>query len=85
MAVLKKSGINVVTMRRQIESQVAWSRIIQKELRPRINISENDIESFLERLQGSKGMTEYLVAEIFLPVDHSTSEANTRQLAQRHN
>lgn len=81
--VLKQSGINIDTMRRQIESQIAWSKVVQKKLRPQVIVSDNDIDAVLDRLSSNKGLTEYLLAEIFLPVDDPQAENDTRQLAQK--
>lgn len=79
--VLRRSGINPQTMRQQIKSQIAWTKVVQRELRPRINISDNDVNNVLERLNSNAGENEYLLAEIFLPVDNTQSENDIRQLA----
>lgn len=80
--VLSKSGINVQTMERQIKSQLAWSKVIQRSLRSQVNISEADIDSVLERLKNSEGKSEYLVSEILLAVDSAEQENQIRGLAQ---
>lgn len=80
---LGQSGINVSTMERQIMSQVAWSQVIQSQMRPKVIISDKDIDDAIKRLVANEGTQEYLVAEIFLPVDDPKSENDTRQLAGR--
>lgn len=82
-AALKKSGINIATMERQIRSQIAWTKIVQGRLRPKVNISENDIDNVLERLRGNEGKTEYLAAEIYLPVETPEEESQIRDLARK--
>ncbi len=79
--ILQKSGINLMTMNRQIESQIAWTKIIQTQVRPQISISDKDVDNVLERLMNNRGRMEYNVAEIFLPVDDPKNEADARQLA----
>lgn len=81
--ILKKSGINVATMERQIKSQVAWTKVVQEKLRPQISVRETDVDAAIERMKANIGKTEYLAAEIFLPVDNTADEANVRQLANR--
>lgn len=82
-AMLAASGINVRTLRDQIESQLAWTQVIQKKLRPQVTIGEADIDERMARLQNAIGKTEYLLAEIFLPVEQTKDDAPARQLAQR--
>lgn len=82
-AVLSRGGINPATMRRQIRSQIAWSKAIQKKIRPQIAVTEADVDEYLARLNMDKGKTEFLVAEIFLPVDAAGQESETLRLASR--
>lgn len=81
--ILKKSGINVATMFRQIKSQVAWTRVVQEKIRPQIQVRETDVDDAIARMKTNIGKTEYLAAEIFLPVDNTADDANVRQLAGR--
>ena len=81
--IIQKSGVNIDTMRRQINAQIAWTKVIQKELRPRINVRESDIETAMEQLRNKIGKTEYLVAEIFLPVDKPADQSHVRALANK--
>jgi len=80
---LRQGGINVGTMRRQIESQIAWSRVIQLQMRPQVNVSDSDVDEVMNRLAHSKGTKEYRVAEISLPIDEPEQESNVKQLADR--
>lgn len=78
---LEQSGINIETMYRQIKSQVMWSKVVAKRLRPQVNISESDIDTVLDRLESNIGRTEYLASEIFLPIETPKEEAQIRDLA----
>ncbi len=82
-SVLGQNGVNVETMNRQIRSQIAWSRVIQKSLLPKISVSDSDVDAYLERLRAAAGKREYLLAEIFLPVEDPKDDNDTRQLAHR--
>ena len=78
---LEQSGINVETMERQIKSQIMWSKVVAKKLRPRVNVSETDIDTVVDRLENSIGNTEYLASEIFLPVESSGDEVQVKDFA----
>ncbi len=80
---LRGGGINILTIERQIESQIAWSKVIQQRLRPQVQVSDTDIDDVLERLRSSIGKAEYLLAEIYLPVEEPGRENDTKQLAER--
>lgn len=78
---LAQNGVNLATMERQIEAQIAWSKVVQKRLRSKVSISESDIDSVVERLSASAGKTEYLVSEILLSTENAPSDAEARELA----
>lgn len=78
---LRRGGIAVSTLKRQITAHLSWSLVIQKRIRPRINVTERDIDDVLARLSKNVGRSEYLLAEIFLPADKKADEAKVKQLA----
>lgn len=80
---VEKSGVNVQTMYRQIRAQLSWNKVVQRVLRSRVNVTDNDVEAYLERVGNAIGKKEFLVAEIFLPVDGAKNESNARQLGNR--
>ncbi len=80
---LQRSGIRTETLEHQIQSQVAWAKVVQQKLRPKVTVSESDIDNRLEQIVKAKGKTEYLIAEIFLPVTDAKNQDKARQLADR--
>ncbi len=82
-AILKKNGIDASTMQDQIRAQIAWSKVVQKRLRPRVVVSDRDIDDAYERIHAKIGTTEYLTAEIFLPIIDGKNEKDVQQLANR--
>lgn len=80
---ITRGGLNIRTMEAQIRSQIAWSKVVQTKLRPQVVVTESDIDAHLERLSNNMGKPEYLVSEIFLPLDASQDELQVRQLAQK--
>lgn len=82
-AMMKRGGIDASTMAAQIESQVAWSKVVQAKLRPRVVISERDIDDAYGRIKAKIGTIEYLAAEIYLPINDDKSETQVKNLANR--
>lgn len=82
-SVLKRDKINVATLEKQIESQLAWGKVIQSEIRPRVQLTDSEIEDEVGRLKKREGQEEYLVAEIVLPygADADAKEAEVRKAA----
>lgn len=81
--VIENRGVPIHTMERQIASQIAWSKVVQARIRPQVNISDSDIDERLARLSRNIGKTEYLSAEVYLPVESPRKEAEVRSLAQK--
>ena len=76
---LKGAGIDVRSIERQIQAQIAWSQVVQKRLKPQVFVSDGDIEDARARLAGAQGKTEYLLGEIFLPVNDPSDEADVKK------
>lgn len=81
--ILKRSGINKATMERQIQAQIAWTKIVQSVVRSQVSVTDKDIEDGIARRRANKGRVEYLVAEIFLPMENAQDAGNVQQLANR--
>lgn len=69
---LQSHGINIGTMRDQIRSQLAWTKVVQKRIRPRVEVSDADIDSELDRIKENIGKDQYLVAQILIPMSAQT-------------
>lgn len=82
-SMLKSAGLDVGTMRDQIKAQIAWTKVVQSNIRPGVKISERDVDAYLERLQRASGSSEFLVSEIFIPVAEDKHEKDAQQLALR--
>lgn len=81
--IMKRAGIPQRTVEQQIKSQLAWTKVIQGLLRPRVDVSESDVDARIERLRAQLGRTEYAVSQIFLPVGGDNKESDVRMLAQK--
>lgn len=80
---LTENGIDRLVLLRQIRAELAWIKIINARIRPRIEISDDDVADTMARIAANKGKPEHLLSEIFLPFDPQTSEQETKALADR--
>lgn len=60
-------GVNPATLRAQLRAQIAWIKVIGREVRPRIVVSQDQIDFALRR-SAAGGGGEVLLSEILLPV-----------------
>jgi peptidyl-prolyl cis-trans isomerase SurA len=63
-AFLRQAGASERTMRKQIEGEVAWSRVLRRKVD--INVSDEEAKAVIERLKAAQGSEEYHVYEIYL-------------------
>ena len=76
-------GSHISSLRTKLEAQLAWNLYVQRKLSRKITISDDEVNDEIKRIQNSAGKPEYLLAEIFLPVDASTPDAEVREMSQR--
>jgi|GEM_PF-651394 len=79
---LAQSGLSQKTVRTQIKAQLAWAKVVQSEIRPRVILSDSEITTEVSRLQSRAGQKEYFVAEIFLPYGKDVPEQEVRAAAR---
>ncbi|KQN26940.1 peptidylprolyl isomerase [Sphingomonas sp. Leaf33] len=68
---LRGMGSSDRALKRQLEGDLAWNRLLSKKVTPQVNVSEDEAKAILARLEASKGTEEYHLSEIFLRVDAS--------------
>jgi peptidyl-prolyl cis-trans isomerase SurA len=65
-ALLESHGSSIRTMRRQIEGEVAWTRLQRAKIESSVSVGEEEVKAVLDRMNASKGTEEFRVGEIFL-------------------
>ena len=68
---LTSIGSSANSLKRQIQGELAWQRLLRRNIQPFVNVSEEEVNELLQRLEASRGTDEYRLGEIFLS---STSE-----------
>ncbi len=63
---LREIGSSPASLKRQIEGELAWQRLLSRNVQPFVNVSEEEVNELMERLNASKGTEEYRLGEIFL-------------------
>lgn len=63
---LKAQGSSEASIKRQIQGEIAWSRLLRREVQPFVNVSEDEVKAKIDQLKASKGSDEYRIGEIYL-------------------
>lgn len=65
-AMLEANGTSIKTMRRQIEGEIAWTRLQRAKIESSVSVGEEEVKAVLDRMNAAKGTQEFRVGEIFL-------------------
>src|SRR5690606_325417 len=74
-AYLARIGSSPASLKRQIRGELAWQRLLRRNVAPFINISDDEVRELLERLKAAKGTDEYRIGEIYLSATPETKPA----------
>ncbi|HEV7266039.1 MAG TPA: peptidylprolyl isomerase [Falsiroseomonas sp.] len=75
---LRRAGVEPRVLYDQIRAQIGWARLIRALLGPQANPSETEVAEYIAGQQARTGQPEYLVSEIFIPVDDPAEEPEVR-------
>jgi len=78
---LTKQGISFVTLEKQTLAQVSWRKVVQKEIRRRVEVTDEEIDAAYSKMMSTVDKKQYLVAEIFLSVDAPSDDARVKTFA----
>jgi peptidyl-prolyl cis-trans isomerase SurA len=78
-----KAGVPLRTYERQLTAQLAWRKIIQKEIRRRVEVTDQEIDTAYAKVLSSVNKPQYLLAEIFLSVDSPADDAKVKAFADQ--
>lgn len=71
---LVQIGSNISSLRKQVKAELAWNRVLGRHVTPFINVSDDEVNATLQRLEASKGTIEYRVGEIYLSANDQNRE-----------
>jgi peptidyl-prolyl cis-trans isomerase SurA len=78
---LKQAGIPRSALEQQLRANIAWQKLVQRRLRAQVQIGEDEVQEVLDRLKAKQGSAEFLLSEIFLPIDNPDQDDEVRQTA----
>ena len=80
---LASKGIEKSTLVSQVRSSIAWTKLVDRRLRPQVEISDEEVDEALRRFEENQGKPQLLVSEIFLAVDDSSADARVQEASMR--
>lgn len=80
---LASRGVSITTLRSQLESEIAWTRLMSGLYGTRLRISESEITATQERIAANLTRPQYQISEIFLPAENEREFAEMQQGAMR--
>lgn len=85
-AYLVRIGSSPASLKRQIRGELAWQRLLRRNVAPFINISDDEVNELLERMKAAKGTDEYRIGEIYLaanPEDKQQVFENGKRIVEQ--
>jgi len=83
---LRAQGSSSASIKRQIEGELAWSRLLRRNIQPFVNVSADEVKSVVDRMNAAKGSDEYRIGEIYLsatPENQAQITANARNIIEQ--
>ena len=63
---LAKVGSSPASLKRQILGELSWQRLLRRNIAPFVNVSAEEVNEIMARLEASRGTEEYRLGEIWL-------------------
>jgi peptidyl-prolyl cis-trans isomerase SurA len=78
-----QKGISLATLLDQVRAQIAWVKVVNRQIVPRVTVTVDQLDMAVEEARRSEGEPEYLLSEIVLPVDNPAQGQVVAQDAAR--
>jgi peptidyl-prolyl cis-trans isomerase SurA len=85
-AYLRSAGSSDTSIKRQIQGELSWSRLQRRQIEPFVNVSEEEVQTVIARLNAARGTKEYKVSEIFIsatPETANEARANADRIVEQ--
>ena len=80
---LTRNSILPTVLFEQIRSGLTWNLLLTRRIRPEVDVSDDELDQQVARLQASSSNVQYRLYEIFLAVDNVLQEQEAIETAQR--
>lgn len=68
-------GSSPASLKRQLRAEIAWQRLLSRNVAPFVNVSREEVSDVLARMEANRGTVEYRIGEIFLRTTPENREA----------
>ncbi len=75
-------GSSPASLKRQIHGELAWQNILGRNIAPFINVSEEEVNETMKRMEESRGTDEYRLGEIFMSANAENQQAKLQTMQQ---
>jgi peptidyl-prolyl cis-trans isomerase SurA len=85
-AYLERVGSSPASLKRQIRGELSWQRLLRRNVQPFINVSDEEVQEMIQRLNAAKGTDEYRIGEIYLAATPDARQqvyANAQQIVDQ--
>jgi peptidyl-prolyl cis-trans isomerase SurA len=72
---LTSIGSSSRTLKRQIQGEMAWERLLRRNVAPFVNVSSEEVTEVLDRMVADRGQFEYRIGEIYLSANATNRDA----------
>lgn len=72
---LTSIGSSDRALKRQIEGELAWERLLRRNITPFVNVSAEEVNDVLARLEEARGTEEYRLGEIYMNATQENRDA----------
>lgn len=79
VASLRRSGIEVRALYDQMRVQIGWGRLLRQALGSQAEPGEAEVREYVTNARARIGQPEFLIGEIFIPVNDPAQEEETRR------
>lgn len=83
---LRSVGSSPAALKRQITGEIAWQNALRRNVIPFTNVSEEEAQEVLDRLEEARGTDEYRLGEIYLSATSENRDAvleNARRIVEQ--
>lgn len=75
-------GSSPNALKRQIEGELAWENLLRRNITPFVNVSAEEVNDVLARLEASRGTEEYRLGEIYMSATDENRQAVVQNMQQ---
>jgi peptidyl-prolyl cis-trans isomerase SurA len=80
---LQQHHIDKSTLLDQLRAEIVWGRVVRERYAPQLTVSDSDIDDAIQQIEQHDKEPQNRVAEIYLPVDNPSQDAEVQAAANR--